>query len=268
MERSSSQWTAVMPLDPPYAISPTLRIVREALALSTIEALRGLNSWALSERSWETATRGNRKTEKTLRDMIAEGLIGHPRTLFALFKGTEIEKIWNEVLGPEIALCLTSTIMRDFNPVNSPKPARWHYDAFLLGMSTPMLNTWVPLNDVGRTAPGMTMCKIPHWPREYWQRAADLADEHGMVPAARQEEVKYNNDEIMALAEKEEEFPLFDTILDAGDVIIFDHQHIHGSQHSLMNAGRRQSLEVRVVPLKYALHLKNIGNPHMFLPFE
>lgn len=257
-----------MPLDLPYAIPPTLRILQNALPPETIEVLRGLNTWAVGERPASITGNAKPKTEKTLRDMVAEGTIGNPKSLFTLFKGTEIEAFWHEVLGPEIALCLSSTIMRDFNPVHRPAPARWHYDAFLLGMSTPMLNTWVPLNDVGINAPGMTMCKIPNWPQEYWQRAAEIADENGMIPAARQEEVKYSNDEIMALVNQEPESPVFDTILNAGDVIIFDHQHIHGTQHSLVHAGRRRSLEVRVVALKSALHLKDIGNPHMFIPFE
>lgn len=258
----------VMSIEIPYAVPPTLRILQNALPLQTIEVLRGLNAWALGERPVSVTGTAKPKSEKTLRDMIAEGTIGHPRGLFALLKGTDIEAVWHEVLGPEIALCLSSTIMRDFNPAHRPVPARWHYDAFLLGMSTPMLNTWVPLNDVGVNAPGMTMCKIPNWPRDYWQRAADIADENGMIPAARQEEVKYSNDEIMARVDKEPESPVFDTILNAGDVIIFDHQHIHGTQHSLVHVGRRRSLEIRVVPLAAALHLKSIGNPHMFIPYE
>ncbi|WPZ32919.1 phytanoyl-CoA dioxygenase family protein [Thalassobaculum sp. OXR-137] len=257
-----------MSLDPPHAVPPTLRVLENVLPPQTIEILNGLNAWALGDRPAQSAGLAGRKSEKTLRDMIAEGTIGHPRGLFALFKGTEIEAVWHEVLGPDIALCLSSTIMRDFNPVNRPTPARWHYDAFLLGMSTPMLNTWVPLNDVGVTAPGMTMCRIPHWPHDYWQRAVEIADENGMIPATRQEEVKYSNDEILALAEKEPESPIFDTVLNAGDVIVFDHQHIHGTQHSLVNAGRRRSLEIRVVSLKSALHLRDVGNPHMFIPFE
>lgn len=257
-----------MPLDAPYAVPPTLRTLRGAIPVQTIGWLRGLNSWALGDRPPPPPGQSQRNWDKTVRDMVADGTIGNPGRLFSFLKGTEIEKVWREVLGPQIALCVTSTIMRDFNPENRPIPARWHFDAFLLGMSTPILNTWIPLNDVGRDAPGMTMSKIPHWPNSYWQKLADIADENGLVPNERQEEVKFEHQDIMALAAQEGESPLFDTILDAGDVIIFDHQHIHATQYSLRQAGRRMSLEIRVLPVPAALRLKELGNPHMFIPFD
>ncbi len=257
-----------MPLDMPYAVSPTQRVLRQAISPAKIDRLRGLNAWALGGLTPPASGQPQVRWEKSFRQMVGEGLIGHPKQFFDLFKGTEIEAVWHDVLGPDIAMCLTLTLVRDFNPTNRPVPARWHYDAFLLGHSTPMLNTWIPLNDVGRTAPGMTMSSVPHWPYDYWHREVEMTDANGLIPNARAEDAKYQKDEILALAENEDQSLLFDTVLEAGDVIVFDHQFIHGTQQNLAKSGRRRSIEVRVVPTAAALRLKHLGSNHVFLPVE
>ncbi len=254
-----------MPTSVPYSCPPTLEIVRGAVPAGTVAGICAEVRRVLGERDRLPDGQAEILWSLDLARMMRLGALKHPAHILGFLKDTVLPAFCRDVLGPDIACCLAGTFVRDFRPDLGSEPARMHFDANVLGLSVPMLNVWVPLNDVGRDAPGLTMATRPHWPRAHWDKVVAAADRNGLFPTGARAGLAFPYEEIVALAHEEAEWPLVDPELVAGDVLVFDHQHIHGTQMSLATAGRRSSLEIRLVSVESARRLKALGGPQEFV---
>ena len=140
-----------------------------------------------------------------------------------------------------------------------------HFDAHIFGPQTPMLTIWVPLNDVGRESPGLSMAKRPHWPPQLWERLGDAIDVDGAYRPGQDFARAYPHEEVYEPARAEDEWPFFEPELNAGDVCIFDHQYIHGTQINLPRPAKRMSLEIRMLPVQAVQRLIKQGSTSVFV---
>lgn len=252
-----------------YSIPPTLEILRGALPKDAVDKVRDNVRQLIGNRAAPADGQSEVHWSVNLDLLLDKGNLRHPGQIIGLVAGTGVTRRCREILGPDIVCSLQATIIRDFRPDHRSEPARMHFDANLFGPSVPMLNVWVPLNDVGRDSPGLTMATVPHWPRPYWDRMVGMANEDGLLPGGAWQHLNFPPAEILARAGEEPEWPFFEPELAVGDVMIFDHQFIHGTQVTLTSAGRRFSLEIRFLSRGSAeRYSRHKGRPMRFATID
>lgn len=249
----------------PFAIPPKMEIHRNVIPRHVIERVRAFVTWAMGYRDPPADGQIETDWSSNLRALCDQRILGHPEALLRPFWECGIPDLCRAVLGPEIAYVADTSLVRDYNPSNRPRPAHMHFDAHIFGAQTRMLTVWIPLNDVGRDSPGLVMAKHPNWPLPHWQYLADNVDsDRGFRPKA--DFVRsYTHDEIFDLARQEAEWPFFEPELSVGDAFIFDHQHIHGTQTSVERPDRRMSLEIRILPVDEVTRMLRQGSSSAYV---
>lgn len=178
---------------------------------------------------------------------------GRPAALaiLKLFCDTPLLAWARERLGHDLVFVLEYCILRRFDPVRRPIPSHWHFDANIFGPTTPMVNFWMPLVDVGDTAPGLTLASEARQPATLWSLVCDIPDGSDSDPIARYQ-MLYSRDEVTAALDATPGVTLETPQLRAGGAIAFDQQFLHGTQALTPDMGVRDSLEIRLLPLDAA----------------
>ena len=143
-------------------------------------------------------------------------------------------------------------------------PAPMHFDAHLYGPQVPMVTVWLPLNAVGRKSPGLSIAKRPHWPLDCWNELVEGVDSTGKYHPGNAGRRGHPHEEIYTAAIAEAEWPFMEPELNAGDALIFDHQHIHGTQVNIRSPVRRMSLEIRILHIDEVRRLFEQGSAQVF----
>ncbi len=247
-----------------FAVPPTFAIHRKVLQPDGVAAVRDFVARTLGGRAAVGDGEQDENWSVDFRTLMADGRLQNPSELVRVVKKSSVPTLCREIFGPGLAYSVDKSLIRDFNPGRRPVPAAMHFDAHVFGPHVPMVTVWVPLNAVGVDSPGLAVATRPHWPRQYWTDLTDCVDSNGLyrrIPADRR---AYSQDEIYALARKEPEWPIVEPVLDVGDVMIFDHQHIHGTQPGIAEPKRRMSMEIRVLPMRVVEDLMKGGLQQYF----
>lgn len=248
-----------------FATPPVLELHRSVVPLREVERVRAFVTWVLGFRDAPPTGQSEGNWSANIRGLMQRGAIAKPQSVLGFLNRTPIPDLCRAALGSEIDCSIDKTLVRDFNPGHRPAPAPMHFDAHLYGPHVPMVTVWMPLNDVGLQAPGLSISTRPNWPLAYWNELVDGVDDTGHYDPMMAGPRSYPSNDIDDWAKREAEWPLIEPLLDAGDVAIFDHQHIHGTQTSIKRPSRRMSLEIRILPADRAKQLLKSGLEHMFL---
>lgn len=232
-----------------FAAPPTFEIHRNVLPPEGVARLRAFVTKVLGSRPAPAEGEEDKNWSIDFRTLMANGHMANPVELMRVLKKSAVPSLCRKVFGPGLAYSVDKSLIRDFNPGRRPVPAPMHFDAHVFGPHVPMVTVWVPLNAVGVDSPGLAIANRPHWPRDYWTELTDCIDERGLYRRIEAGRRGVPQDQIYALAREEPEWPLVEPVLDVGDVMIFDHQHIHGTQPGIPEPKRRMSMEVRVLPV-------------------
>ncbi|MEQ8814677.1 MAG: hypothetical protein RLO51_18090 [Thalassobaculum sp.] len=252
-----------------FAVPPAFQIHRQVLAKDGVAGIRDYVTRVLGNRPPPAEGEADRNWSVQFRTLMVQGHLKNPGELVGVLRQSEVPALCREILGPGLVYSIDKSLLRDFNPRLRSAPATMHFDAHVFGPHIPIVTVWVPLNPVGVDAPGLAIATRPHWPLDYWNELAGRVDDAGLlyrrIDPGR---AGIPQDEIYALARAEDEWPLVEPVLDVGDVMIFDHQYIHGTQPGIANPGRRMSMEVRVMPYAMAQRLLAAGLPQMFASLD
>lgn len=248
----------------PFAVPPTFEVHRGVLPRSGVEEVRAFVARVLGNRPAAAEGEQDQGWAVDFRTLMAKGELENPRQLIGVLKKSSVPELCRAILGPGLAYSVDKSLIRDFDPGRRPAPAPMHFDAHVFGPHIRMLTVWVPLTPVGADAPGLSIARRPHWPLSYWNELAARVDDTGLYRRIDASRRGLPQDEVLALARNESEWPLVEPRLDVGDVMIFDHQHIHGTQTGIEAPARRMSMEVRVMRYKVAMDLIAGGLQQLF----
>ena len=251
-----------------YAVPAAMGLHRGVVPLNEIERIRGFVTWAIGGRSAPVEDDGEANWSVNFGHLFQEKFLGNPSHVLGFMQKSPIPDLCREILGPDIVYSLDKTLARDYQPSRRPVPAPMHFDAHLFGPHVPMVTVWIPLNDVGRESPGLSIATRPNWPRPLWNQLADGIDKRARYHPFSLERRGYPHEEIYALAEAEPAGLFIEPQLDAGDVMIFDHQFIHGTQTGIPEPTRRMSLEIRMLPAGAAKRVLGYASQHMFVKVD
>lgn len=229
----------------PYAVPSPFEVVRGAVPLDVVGSLAGFVDDMIGHRSPPKDGEIEGLWFVSLLTVLNAKKVRSMQSVLGFLNATPIPAKVREILGDDFAISIQGTTIRDYRPEWRSRPSQMHFDATVLGAATPMVTVWIPLDPVGKTAPSLIMATQPHWPTDLWQRLVDSTDEHGMMLPGAGKRLSFSHEEVFARAKKEGGWPFEEPVLDLGDVMMFDHQRIHGTQLSIDNPGRRRSLEIR-----------------------
>lgn len=248
-----------------FCAPPYMNVHRELLSKETVERLRAFAVWVLSNRPPPEGDVDEIDWSKSLSKAIGEGLLRHPGQLLGFLSDSPLTKICRSVLGHDLVYILNTTFVRSFEPKRRSVPTPMHFDAHIYGAPVRMLTAWIPLNDVGKKSPGLTISSRPHWPLTHWDNMVQAVNEEGLHEPGPDFVRGHPPQEILELSEQEAAPPLQTPILYSGDLILFDHQHIHGTQSTLENPERRVSIEIRFMPTSEAVKQVKRGSKEIFV---
>jgi len=247
-----------------FAVSPTFEIHRNVLPRAGVEKIRAFVTKVLGNRPESEDGQDDQNWSIDLRTLMANGDLENPSELVGVLKKSAVPTLCREIFGPGLAYSVDTSLIRDFNTSRRPVPAAMHFDAHVFGPHVPMVTVWVPLNAVGIDSPGLAVANRPHWPRQCWTELTDCVDAKGLYRRIDASRRAYTQDDIYALARQEPEWPMVEPVLEVGDIMIFDHQHIHGTQPGIAEPKRRMSMELRVLPMKVVEDLMKGGLQQYF----
>ena len=248
----------------PFAVPPAFAIHRDVLPQAEVERVRGFVTRVLGDRPAPEPGANDHDWSARFNDLVAGGVLEGPGQLLNFVRKSGVPDLCRAILGPDVVYSLAKSLVRDFDPARRSQPAHMHFDAHLFGPQYPMLTVWVPLNAVGTESPGLSIATRPNWPAPLWDDLVAAVDAQGVYDADRLRRRGYRHEEVYALAAREAEWPFIAPELDVGDVMIFDHQHIHGTQIDIAAPARRMSLEIRVVSVPTAKSLYTRGRAYSF----
>jgi len=248
----------------PFAMPPTFGIHRKVLPRQDVDRVRGFVKRVLGGRPVPASGQDDHDWSVRISDLMFNGVLEGPGQLVNFLRTTPVPDLCRTILGPDVVYSVDKSLVRYFDPARRPQLAQMHFDAHLFGPQHKMLTVWVPLNPVGVESPGLSMCTRPNWPTTHWQDLVDAIDGDGIYDPRRARRRGYPHEEIYALAANEAEWPFIAPALDVGDVMIFDHQLIHGTQAGLVAPASRMSLEVRVIPVALAEVLHKLDRRYVF----
>lgn len=181
------------------------------------------------------------------------GEAGAVRRIIQTFLRTECMAWCRAVLGRDLMFVLTFCHIRHCDPARDPVPTSWHFDAALMGPDVPMVNVWIPLVDVGVTAPGLTFVDGPRRPDALWQRLLDACSAYGEAVELRRRRVKpFSREDAEAAIAADPGVRVFTPRLSAGQAIAFDQNFLHTTQEIVPEMRPRTSLEIRLVSAEVA----------------
>lgn len=236
----------------PFAIPSTFEVLRGAVPIDVVESFAKFVDDAIGKRSPGEGGGPEMRWSVTLLDLLKAKRVRSMQAFVGFLNATPIPDMARDILGGEIAISVQGTSIRDFRPDLKSYPALMHYDATVMGVGTPMLTSWIPLDPVGESAPSLIMSTRPNWPHEYWQKLVDGSDENGMLLPGAGASLAFSHHDLMERGAREAEWPFVEPVLALGDALLFDHQRIHGTQVSLPNPQRRRSLEIRYCSVESA----------------
>lgn len=113
----------------------------------------------------------------------------------------------------------------------------WHMDANFVGFGHPMFTVWIPLVDVGETAPGLEFV-------DHGLERNDLYRQWALLTNDDRGRRVFQDDKLEeALGEHTIETPK----LKVGQCLVFDQTELHRTQHLPEATNARWSIDLRVV---------------------
>jgi len=238
---------------PPQSAS-LMRVFERALPDQTVLALRRLVEDCLGARPELADDERDVKWWMNLATLSETRGVEPAKQVLRLFCETPLFAWCRQEMGADLVFVLEYCIMRRFDPRRRPVPAQWHFDANIFGLSTPMVNFWMPLVDVGETAPGLTLMDAPRSPDVLWAKMRAIAAERGgTFDAVNRRKALFADSEVAAAVAATTDAALITPRVNAGGAIAFDHQYLHGTQALTPAMGVRDSLEIRLLPLDFAV---------------
>lgn len=238
---------------PPQSRS-LMRVFERALSDQTVHELRRLVEDCLGSRPELADDERDVKWWMNLATLSEQRGVDPAKQVLRLFCESPLFAWCRQKMGPDLVFVLEYCIMRRFDPRRRPVPAQWHFDANIFGLSTPMVNFWMPLVDVGETAPGLTLMDTPRSPDELWTKMGAIAAERGgTFDAVNRRKALFADADVTAAVAATTDAALVTPRVKAGGAIAFDHQYLHGTQALTPSMGIRDSLELRLLPLDVAV---------------
>lgn len=226
-----------------------LKIFDRAFDDAAVQELRAIVAKTLQARPALAPGERDRKWWNDMRGLLAAGMDEDVRRALSLFCGTPLLGWCRQQLGDDLYFALNYIHFRYYDPVRRPIPNAWHFDAVVMGIDVPMLNFWIPLDDVGETAPGLTVVTEACRPRQAWKLFVDACEANGgSVRSGRRAIRPLDNVDVAQLLADEPDADLVTPRLKAGSAISFNQMHLHATQSITPEMGPRASLEVRLVP--------------------
>lgn len=174
--------------------------------------------------------------------------------VFNLLAATPMMAWCREQMGDDLVAVLTYCIFRRFDPSWNPIPAHWHFDANIFGVDVPIVNLWMPLVDVGETAPGLSLVDAPRRPAALWSRMGKIAAARGgQFDAEARRLALFSDADVTTAMQADPEARVITPRLKAGGAIAFDQQYLHGTQEVEPGMGARDSFEFRVMHFDVAM---------------
>ena len=216
---------------------------RAAIPTESIATLSALLDKALAE-----APRLMSSVAALYRDpttaIIAEGLVDW-------FWQSPIPSLYRENTGDEPGLLVEFTTIQRHTPGRSETRVSWHVDANFIGASGTQRVVWVPVDTVGRDAPGLEFA-IPQKPvlKQTISEQFTIARPNGGVLTDQ------NLQEIFG-----DSYRSWRPVLEPGDCVMFDQWAVHRTDPQL-DAAPRTAIEFRMYsltdPPKRALEESNV----------
>lgn len=228
------------------------RVFEAGLGLEDVARLREVVTKTLGRRGALPDGERDHKWWVNLANLYASHGSGPVGNILQLMAGTPVMAWCRAQLGDDLAAVLQYCIFRRFDPPRNPVPAQWHYDANIFGLHTPMVNLWIPLVDVGVTAPGLTLVDAARRPAALWERLVETADQAGQFDPETRRRTLFPDADVAAAMAIDPQARFITPQLKPGGVIAFDQQFLHGTQALQPGMGARDSFEFRVMPVDVA----------------
>lgn len=234
------------------AVAPYHKVFDKALSEAVVASLRSVIEQTLARRSALAEGETDKKWWVSLEELRKHAGNDPIQDILKLVVGSPAIQAAMSAVGDGPVAVLQYCIFRRFEPTRNPLPAHWHYDANILGLGTRMINTWLPLVDVGETAPGITLVDGPRRPAALWQRMVDLADADGMFTAETKSSTLFEDEEVVEAVAADPQADFVTPAVPAGGAISFDQLFLHRTQRLTPDMGIRDSFEFRVMSEKVA----------------
>jgi hypothetical protein len=167
--------------------------------------------------------------------------------VLSLFVQTKAFAVTRELLGDKIVLLLRHCIVRRRDVAVESDRSPWHLDADFMGADGEMLNLWIPLSDVGRGHPGLTLILDPTVVTGTWTHWQEWASEHWSIETRNNANDLISDGSLLAeLAGGYLDSVAKTPVLRAGDGLLFNQVIPHRTQDATESSGPRYSIELRI----------------------
>jgi hypothetical protein len=238
--------------DPDLKVEAYQRVFERAVPDSVLSTLRMMTKKTLGGREPLQDGQRDQKWWVSLLDLYKAGSTDAVKTIIAEMARTDGVRAAMEAVGDDPVAIMHYCILRRFDPNRNPVPAQWHFDANILGLNNQVINTWIPLVDVGETAPGITLVVGARRPRRLWEAMVELVDEDGNIPRAAKARTLFPDEVVEREVAADPDAAYLTPVVPAGGAIAFDHQILHTTQRLGADASPRESFEFRVMSERVA----------------
>lgn len=244
-------WGAGFPLHIHDAIAPPHIAPLRAGILGAI-ALPPLTGRMASSKSFSFLAQAGRRVPKCTQTL---------QLLILAFRTSAMHAIAVELLGDDYVFMVHHCSVRHQRVEQGGQALGFHVDGTFLGSDHQALNFWVPLDDVGGEAPGLTFLNNPAVSERVWEqfqaqqkaRSAEQIDPNTMSRHLQRDlGAKLHG-------------ALFTPRIRGGDALLFDNSTLHATQDMTGCSRDRVSIEFRVcgrtrIPEAYVVRGRDIAS--------
>jgi hypothetical protein len=175
-----------------------------------------------------------------MKSLTAYGELGRSlmEETFQIFLNSTCPQVAHRLLRDTPVILFPHCAFRFHQPGDDHSHLPYHFDGGFMGTDVTTLNFWIPLVDVGETAPGITFLKPKVDPTPF------LKD--WLTEVTRKSGKRYSAEEIGRLYGQEPSDLLHTPVLQAGSVAVFHQLTPHATQKLPDGGDYRISIEVRV----------------------
>lgn len=158
--------------------------------------------------------------------------------VFRLFCESRCLDVARALLKDDIAILVTHSAFRYHEPGDRHSHLPYHLDGGFMGRDATTLNFWIPMVDVGVTAPGLTFLRPELDPNLYLRS--------WLVSSMNRQDLKFSSDDLSRIYGQPAEKILVSPVLAAGSVAVFHHLTLHATQQLPNGGDYRVSMEMRI----------------------
>lgn len=185
-------------------------------------------------------TTGDMNSSDMQKALVAFGKSAQPlmEDAFRIFCDSRCLQAARILLRDEPVFVIPRCAFRYHEPGSAVSHLPFHVDGWFMGHDAPTLNFWIPLNDVGVTAPGLTYLR-PEIDPEPFLKA-------WFTNIATRSEKTFTAEDFETIYGRPADEVLFTPVLSAGSVSVFHHATPHATQRLPNGGDYRLSIEMRV----------------------